>query len=141
MSDPKLNCRNCNASILTSTFENCSGLCMPCFKRENGGLRPVELASVKARGLYGYFQRWNAFVLEGVPKIKSHRRIVDELNHFLPLISASVSGYLRFGQGAYDGTDCEKFLNRLKSQCDGELLEFLAELDRFNNELVNATKT
>ncbi len=114
---------------------------MPCFMELNDGLRPAELRSLKGRGLFEYFNRWNTFVKKGVPKIKRNRNIIDKLSHYLPVINASISGYLRFGKGIFDGHKNSEFLVELKESSEGELLEFLAELERFNNELVNASKT
>ena len=106
----------------------------------NDGLRPAELSSLKERGLFEYFNSWNTFVKKGVPKIKRNRNIIDKLNHYLPVINASISGYLRFGKGTFDGHKNSEFLVELKEFSEGDLLEFLVDLERFNNELVNASK-
>lgn len=140
MQDKKVNCSKCNVSCLKSTYETTSGFCMPCFMELNDGLRPAELSSLKERGLFEYFNSWNTFVKKGVPKIKRNRNIIDKLNHYLPVINASISGYLRFGKGTFDGHKNSEFLVELKEFSEGDLLEFLVDLERFNNELVNASK-
>ena len=141
MQENKVNCGKCDVLILRSTFDKTCGFCMPCFMELNNGLRPAELSTLKERGLFEYFNRWNSFVKKGVPKIKRNRNIIDKLNHYLPVINASISGYLRFGKGIFDGNKNSEFLAELKVSSEGALLEFLAELERFNNELINATKT
>ena len=114
---------------------------MPCFMELNDGLRPAELSFLKERGLFEYFIKWNAFVKKGVPRIKSNRGIIDKLNHYLLIINASISGYLRFGKGSFGGEKNANYLEELKSRSEGELLVFLAEVEKFNSELANATKT
>jgi len=136
----KVNCGKCDAFILRSTLDKTCGFCMPCFMRLNDGLRPAELSTLKARGLFEYFNSWNSFVKKGVPKINRNRNIIDKLNHYLPVINASISGYLRFGKGIFDGHKNSEFLVELKASSEGELLEFLVEIEKFNNELVEISK-
>jgi hypothetical protein len=136
----KVNCGKCDVLILRSTLDKTVGFCMPCFMELNDGLRPVELNALKEKGLFELFNRWNSFVKKGVPKIKRNRNIIDKLNHYLPVINASISGYLRFGKGSFDGYKNSELLAELKKSCEGELHEFLAELERFNNELASTIK-
>jgi len=137
----KVNCSECGVLILNDTSKKTEGVYMPCFMKLNDGLRPAELSSLKGRGLYEYFNRWNAFVKKGVPKIKRNRKVVDKLNHYLPLINASISGYLRFGNGSFEGKQNSNYITELKVQSDSEMLLFLTEVERFNAELMSVTKT
>jgi hypothetical protein len=141
MPENKANCSKCDVLFLKSTYDKTGGFCMPCFMELNDGLRPAELNSIKERGLFDYFNRWNAFEKKGVPRIKKNRKMIDKLNHYLPIINASISGYLRFGKGNFEGHKNSEFLVELKVSSEGELLEFLTELERFNSELENSTKT
>lgn len=137
----KVNCVKCDSLLLESTACTSGGLCMPCFMELNDGLRPAELKSLRGRGLLEFFNRWNSFVKKGVPKVKRNRKNLDKLNHYLPVINASVSGYLRFGKGCFNGEQNLKFLAELKEESEGELLVFLTETESLNGELINATKT
>ncbi|WP_152614523.1 hypothetical protein [Pseudoalteromonas luteoviolacea] len=140
MQEKKVNCGKCDVLILRATFDKTGGFCMPCFMELNNGLRPTELDALKEKGLFEYFNRWNIFVKNGVPKIKRNLSVIDKLNHYLPVINASISGYLRFGKGSFDGHKNSELLVELKVSSEGELLEFLSEVERFNNELMNVTK-
>jgi len=137
----KVNCIKCDSLLLESTACTSGGLCMPCFIGQSSGLRPAELSSLKGRGLLEFFNRWNLFVKKGVPKVKRNRKNLDKLNHYLPVINASVSGYLRFGKGCFNGEQNLKFIAELKEGSEGELLVFLTEAESLNSELINATKT
>ncbi len=141
MPENKVNCSKCDSQFLESTSSASGGLCMPCFMGLNDGLRPTELNSLKDRGLLEFFDRWNAFVKKGVPKVKRNRKNLDKLSHYLPVINASVSGYLRFGKGHFNGEQNLNFLAELKEGSEGELLVFLTEAESLNSELINATKT
>lgn len=141
MPENKLNCSRCAALILESTSAKSDGFCLRCFMELNNGLRPNELNSIKERGLLEFFNRWNSFVKKGVPKIKENRKILAKLSHYLPLINASISGYLRLGKGRFDGEQNSKFLLELKASSEGELFTFLTEVERFNSELINVTET
>ncbi len=109
--------------------------------RDNRGFRPAELAALKERGLYDYLERWSRFVERGVPKVKKNRQVVPKLTHFLPLVNASISGFLRFGEGSFDGKTNSEMLEELILECDGELLEFIEEAKSMNSELVRASRT
>ncbi len=141
MTENKLNCIRCNALFLESTSVKSGGFCLRCFMELNNGLKPNELNSIKERGLLDFFNKWNSFVKKGVPKIKKNRQILAKLNHYLPLINASISGHLRLGKGRFDGEQNSKFLLELKAGSEGELLMFLTEVEQFNSELINATET
>lgn len=141
MSEKKVNCFKCDSLLLESTASTSGGLCMPCFMELNDGLRPAEFNSLKRRGLLEFFYRWNSFVKKGVPKVKRNCKNLDKLNHYLPVINTSVSGYLRLGKGCFNGEQNIKFLAELKEGSEGELLVFLTQVESFNNELINATKT
>lgn len=137
----KVNCSKCDVLFLKSTSDKTGGFCMPCFMELNDGLRPAELSSLKERGLFEYFNRWNTFVKKSVPSVKRNRGIIDKLNHYLPIINASISGYLRFGEGCFEGEKNSIYLTELKACSEGELFVFLTEVEKFNSELANATKT
>lgn len=81
------------------------------------------------------------FCEEGGASVKGNGRIIDKLSHWLPVINASISGYLRCGKGKFDGQKNSDYLVKLKAASEGDILLFLTEIERFNSELVKATKT
>ncbi|OUR86901.1 hypothetical protein A9Q81_27625 [Gammaproteobacteria bacterium 42_54_T18] len=75
-----------------------------------------------------------------MPSKKDGETII-KLSHYLPVIQASISGFLRFGEGSFDGQKNIEWLNQLMSCSEGSLNLYIQELEAFNQELVDATKT
>lgn len=140
MPTERLKCNTCDALILPSTFDKCGGLCMQCFMKENDGYRPAELNSLRERCLYSYFERWNQFKEKSLPSVESNDTI-NKLCHYIPVIHASVSGFLRVGEGRFDGSANIELLIELKCISDGKLKEYVSELEAFYQELIDVTKT
>ena len=140
MVDSKIKCKKCDVLILKNTFSLSGGFCIPCFMKLNNGLKPSQLSSLKERDLFELFLKWDSFVKKGVPQIKRNRKTLDKLNRYLPLINTSISNYFRFGKGHFDGDRNSKYLIELKAESEGELLEFLREVEKFNIEITRLSK-
>ncbi len=132
-------CGVCGAVALQSTFAECGGLCMQCFMKRNYGYRPSELASLRARGLEHYFERWRRFENKRIPFSWFHAPD-PKTTHYVPLIQASISGYLRFGEGNFDAGPNIKFLVELKLSSKGKLNAYILELEELVQDLTDLTK-
>ncbi|HEY6020947.1 MAG TPA: hypothetical protein VIY48_13910 [Candidatus Paceibacterota bacterium] len=107
--------------------------------KRNHGYRPSELASLRARELESYFDRWQRFQNKRVPSSWFHAPD-PKVTHYVPLIQAAISGYLRFGEGSFDAGANMRFLDELKATRGAKLKAYVLELEAFVQELMILTK-
>ena len=130
----------CNASILGATKIECGGLCMLCFKKENKGLSPSQLASIKDRGLSDIFDKWNKLVRQGVPNIRNPV-VSQKFHQSVPIVYSSVNGCFRSKNTKFDKNSILNLLTELKALGNKELEVYIGKVEAFILELIRATKS
>lgn len=89
-----MNCYSCGAKALEQTLEACSGVCMKCFKVQNFGFSPSDIADVEARELTSALELWFSLKRGGIPNLRNpnHRRLLSET---AGMFLRAVEGYLK----------------------------------------------
>lgn len=130
MTKDKVKCDLCDSLVLESTKAKCGGYCMRCYMKNNHGFRPLEIDSIKERGLMEKFDQWNNLVREGVPNVRNPL-IYEQLNQSVSVLYQSVVSYFRSNVVRYDGNNILKVLAELKSTSNDDVDKYVAKVEGF----------